>query len=83
MNDDRVVQIGSQSQVSDPLTELLRERAVELLQAAVNAECAEFLHRHQPMRGARAVCGGAQRVLAEALDSDRDWAVAGTSAAGA
>ena len=47
MNDDRVVQIGSQSQVSDPLTELLRERAVELLQAAVNAECAEFLHRHQ------------------------------------
>jgi len=56
MNDDRVVQIGSQSQVSDPLTELLRERAVELLQAAVNAECAEFLHRHQPMREARGRC---------------------------
>ena len=56
MNDDRVVQIGSQSQVSDPLTELLRERAVELLQAAVNAECVEFLHRHQPMREARGWC---------------------------
>ena len=56
MSDDRVVQIGSQSQVSDPLTELLRERAVELLQAAVNAECVEFLHRHQPMREARGWC---------------------------
>lgn len=56
MSDDRVVQIGSQSQVSDPLTELLRERAVELLQAAVNAECAEFLHRHEPMREASGRC---------------------------
>jgi len=56
MSDDRVVQIGSQSPVSDPLTELLRERAVELLQAAVNAECAEFLHRHEPMREARGRC---------------------------
>jgi transposase-like protein len=56
MSDDRVVQIGSQSQVSDPLTELLRERAVELLQAAVNAECAEFLHRHEQMREASGRC---------------------------
>jgi putative transposase len=45
MNDDRVVSIGSQSALSDPLTELLREKAVELLQAAVNAECADFLSR--------------------------------------
>jgi hypothetical protein len=34
MNDDRVVSIGSQTAPCDPLTELLREKAVELLQAA-------------------------------------------------
>ena len=50
MNDDRVVSIGSQSTQCDPLTELLREKAVELLQAAVNAECAELLNRFADQR---------------------------------
>lgn len=50
MNDDRVVSIGSQSAPCDALTELLREKAVELLQAAVNAECAEFLSRFSAER---------------------------------
>jgi putative transposase len=50
MNDDRVVSIGSQSAPCDLLTELLREKAVELLQAAVNAECADFLSRFAEQR---------------------------------
>jgi putative transposase len=50
MNDDRVVLIGSQSAPCDVLTELLREKAVELLQAAVNAECADFLNRFAEQR---------------------------------
>ena len=50
MNDDRVVSIGSQSAPCDALTELLREKAVELLQAAVNAECADFLSRFAEQR---------------------------------
>src|SRR6476620_11938881 len=50
MNDDRVVSIGRQSTPCDPLTELLREQAVELLQAAVNAECAAFLNRFADQR---------------------------------
>jgi transposase-like protein len=50
MNDDRVVSIGSQSAPCDPLTELLREKAMELLQAAVNAECADFLSRFAEQR---------------------------------
>src|SRR4051812_20088454 len=45
MNDDSVVGMGSQNRFGDALTELLREKAVELLQAAVNAECSEFLER--------------------------------------
>ena len=43
MGDDRVVSLGRQSQIEDPLTELLREKASELLQAAVQAECEAFL----------------------------------------
>ena len=50
MGDDSVVGIRSQSDVGDPLTELLREKAVELLQAAVNAECREFLERFAERR---------------------------------
>jgi putative transposase len=42
--------MGSQSARCDPLTELLREKAVELLQAAVNAECADFLSRFAEQR---------------------------------
>ena len=45
MGEDRIVSIASQSRISDPLTELLREKAVELLEVAVNAECSEFLSR--------------------------------------
>ena len=43
MGDDRVVSLGRQSQTEDALTELLREKASELLQAAVQAECETFL----------------------------------------
>ena len=43
MGDDRVVLLGRQSQPEDPLTELLRQNARQLLQAAVQAECAQFL----------------------------------------
>lgn len=56
MNDDRVVSIGSQSALCDPLTELLRQKAVELLQAAVNAECADFLSRFAEQRDQAGRC---------------------------
>ncbi len=52
MSDDRVVSIESQSKLLDPLTELLREKAAELLQAAVKAECAEFISRFAARRDA-------------------------------
>ncbi|MBA3406213.1 MAG: transposase, partial [Gemmatimonadaceae bacterium] len=42
---DRVVLLRSQSEIEDPLTQLLREKASELLQAAVQAECEVFLAR--------------------------------------
>ena len=45
MGEDRIVQLTSQSRIEDPLTELLREKAGELLHAAVNAECEAFLER--------------------------------------
>jgi len=45
MGDDKVVLLRSQSEIEDPLTELLREKASELLQAAVQAECEVFLAR--------------------------------------
>ncbi len=45
MGDDKVVLLRSQSEIEDPLTELLREKASELLQAAVQAECEVFLGR--------------------------------------
>jgi transposase-like protein len=56
MNEDRVVSIGSQSAPCDPLTALLREKAVELLQAAVNAECAELLSRFADQRDQAGRC---------------------------
>ena len=43
MSDDKVVLLESQSCVADPLTSLLREKASALLQAAIEAECAELL----------------------------------------
>jgi hypothetical protein len=43
MEKDKVISLASQSQVADPLTLLLREKAAELLQAAIEAECAELL----------------------------------------
>jgi len=43
MGDDRVVSLGRQSRIEDALTELLRQKAGELLQAAVQAECAQYL----------------------------------------
>lgn len=58
MGDDRIVQFASQRASEDALTELLREKAGELLQAAVQAECAEFLERFAERRdpaGRRAV----------------------------
>ena len=45
MGDDRVVSLGRQSRIEDALTELLRQTASELLQAAVQAECAQYLAR--------------------------------------
>jgi putative transposase len=56
MSDDRVVSIGSQSAPCDPLTELLREKAVELLQAAVDAECAELMSRFADQRDQAGRC---------------------------
>ena len=45
MGEDRIVQLTSQSRIEDPLTELLCEKAGELLHAAVNDECEAFLER--------------------------------------
>jgi hypothetical protein len=45
MGEDRVVQLASQSRIEDPLSQLLREKAGELLHAALNAECEAFLER--------------------------------------
>ena len=53
MSKDRVVLLRSQSEIEDPLTELLREKASELLQAAVQAECEEFLARFSGRRDAQ------------------------------
>ena len=50
MGDDRVVSLGRQSRIEDALTELLREKAGELLQAAVHAECEEYLARFAERR---------------------------------
>jgi hypothetical protein len=45
VGNDRVVSLVRQSQIEDPMTALLRDKASELLQAAIQAECAEFLAR--------------------------------------
>ena len=50
MEEDRVISLASQSRLADPLTALLREKASELLQAAIEAECAELLARYEPVR---------------------------------
>ncbi len=50
MGNDKVVSLRSQSEIEDPLTQLLREKASELLQAAVHAECEEFLARFAERR---------------------------------
>ena len=50
MDDDRVVSLESQKRVSDPLTELLREKAAFLLQAAIEAECDELVARYVQVR---------------------------------
>ena len=58
MDDDRVVALESQRRVSEPLTELLREKAAILLQAAIEAECDELVARYRQVRdreGRRAV----------------------------
>lgn len=49
-SDDKVVLLESQSHVADPLTALLREKPSELLQAAIEAECAELLTRYEQVR---------------------------------
>lgn len=46
MEEGSVVSIFSQSKLEDPLTEFLRDKARELLHAAVQAECSEFLEKH-------------------------------------
>jgi transposase-like protein len=53
MGDDRVISLGSQSAPVDALTALLREKASELLQAALHAECAELLERYAHVRDLR------------------------------
>lgn len=50
MNDDKVVLLESQSHVADLLTALLREKASALLQAAIEAECAELLAHYEQVR---------------------------------
>jgi putative transposase len=50
MEEDKVILLASQSHVADPLTALLREKASELLQAAIEAECAELLARYEQVR---------------------------------
>jgi transposase-like protein len=46
MDKDVVVSLESQSRVSDPLSEFLREKASLLLQAAIEEECEELLSRY-------------------------------------
>ena len=53
MGNDRVVSLVRQSQIEDPMTALLRDKASELLQAAIQAECAEFLARFAQQRDER------------------------------
>lgn len=58
MDDDRIVSLESQNRLADPLTELLREKAAMLLQAAIEAECDELIARYgqiRDLRGRRAV----------------------------
>jgi putative transposase len=50
MGEDRVISLQSQSASVDPLSALLREKASELLQAAINAECAELLAQYAQVR---------------------------------
>lgn len=53
MTEDTVVSIDSQSATEDPLTALIRERAKQMLQAAVNAEAEEYLARFADQRDSR------------------------------
>jgi transposase-like protein len=46
MDKNVVVSLESQSQIADPLSDFLRERASMLLQAAIEAECQELLARY-------------------------------------
>lgn len=50
MSNDTVVSIHSQSAIKDPLTELLRAHAGQLLQAAINAEAAQLLAQYADRR---------------------------------
>ena len=60
MGEDRVVQLASQSRIEDPLSQLLREKAGELLHAAVNAECEAFLERWADRRDDHVVAPAAR-----------------------
>ncbi len=53
MSDDTVVRFPVPGVVEDPLSEMLRDGARQLLAQAVAAELEEFLSRHQPRREGR------------------------------
>jgi putative transposase len=50
MEKDKVVAFRGKDEVADPLTELLREKATVMLQAAVEAEAEEFLAHYRERR---------------------------------
>ncbi|WP_194726310.1 hypothetical protein [Noviherbaspirillum malthae] len=50
MGDDKVISLQSQNAPNDSLSALLREKASELLQAAINAECVELLAQYAQVR---------------------------------
>jgi len=50
MNKDTVVEFSRRDEATDPLTEMLRKGARELIQQAVEAELAAFLEGYQDRR---------------------------------
>ena len=84
MNDATIIDFAGQDIITDPLTDLLRKGARELLQAAVEAERDAFLAEFcREAHAGRARGGCSQRASSGARRADRDRAGHGESAEGA
>jgi hypothetical protein len=74
MTDNNIFKLAQPGTFTDSLTEILRSGARALLTQAVEAEVADFLHRHADFQDR---CGPparrAPRASARARDHDRHW----------